>query len=296
MKYFFFLSFLLFSGSVFSQNKTELLKLQIDSIFTETQGDFALAFKDLSLEERSVYINEHENFHAASTMKTPVMIEVFNQAEAGQFSLGDSLFVKNGFKSILDGSSFSLELGRDSGEHLYSLIGKKRSIKDLIIDMISQSSNLATNILIELVDAKNVNKSMRELGAKNINVLRGVEDMKAYEAGLSNSTTAYDLMLIFEALAKGQAVNPRADKQMLEILRLQQHTDLIPALLPKEVEIANKTGWITGVHHDSALVKLADGRSYVVVLLSKNMEDMEAGTQMLAGISKIIYDLMINNP
>ncbi|MDR9457983.1 MAG: serine hydrolase [Salegentibacter sp.] len=296
MKYSFFLSFLIISGSVFSQNTTQNLKQQIDSVFAETQGDFAIAFKELSEEKRTILIDEHENFHAASTMKTPVMIEVFKQAEAGRFSLDDSLLVKNEFKSILDDSSFSLELGRDSGEHLYSLIGKKRSIKDLVVDMISQSSNLATNIIIELVDAKNVNKSMRELGAKNINVIRGVEDMKAYEAGLSNSTTAYDLMLIFEALANGEAVNPESDKEMLDILRLQQHTDLIPALLPKDVKIANKTGWITGVHHDSALVELPDGRSYVLILLSRNMKDMEAGTQMLAGISKKIYDLIINNP
>ena len=296
MKYFFFILFLSFSTVVFSQTEAEILKHRIDSLFAETQGDFALAFKDLSEEKKTIFINEHENFHAASTMKTPVMIEVFKQAEAGRFSLDDSLLIKNEFKSIYDGSGFSLELGRDSGEHLYDLIGEKRSIRDLVVDMISQSSNLATNIIIELVDAKKVNKSMRELGAKNIDVLRGVEDMKAYEAGMSNSTTAYDLMLIFEALAKGKAVNPEADREMLEILRLQQHTDLIPAMLPKEVEIANKTGWITGVHHDSALVELPDGRRYVLVLLSKNMEDMEAGTQMLAGVSKLIYDLMIPNP
>lgn len=296
MKYSFLLFFLMISSAVLPQQETQILQQKIDSIFAETQGDYALAYKDLSEGNGTILIDEHESFHAASTMKTPVMIEVFKQAEAGKFSLDDSLTVKNEFSSIYDGSSFSLELGRDSGEHLYSQIGKKRSIKDLVIDMISQSSNLATNIVIELVDAENVNKSMRELGAKNIDVLRGVEDMKAYEAGMNNSTTAYDLMLIFEALANGKAVSPEADKEMLEILRLQLHTDLIPALLPKDVEIANKTGWITGVHHDSALVELPDGRSYVLVLLSKNMKDMEAGTEMLAGISKMIYDLMINNP
>jgi beta-lactamase class A len=156
--------------------------------------------------------------------------------------------------------------------------------------MIIYSSNLATNIIIELVDAKNVNKTMRNLGAKNINVLRGVEDMKAYEAGLSNSTTAYDLMLIFEALATGNAVNPEADEKMLNILRQQKHTDLIPHLLPENLKIANKTGWITGVHHDSALIELPDGRKYVLVLLSKNMEDMDTGTKMLNQVSKMIYE------
>jgi len=273
-----------------AQTSTEELQHNIDSIFKTTQGDFAIAFKDLSKEKNSIFINHHEDFHAASTMKTPVMIEVFKQASAGKFSLQDSLIIKNQFKSILDDSSYSLELGRDSGEHLYEQIGQKRSIENLVTDMIIYSSNLATNIIIELVDAKNVNKTMRNLGAKNIDVLRGVEDMKAYEAGLSNSTTAYDLMLIFEALATGNAVNPEADEKMLNILRQQKHTDLIPHLLPKNLKIANKTGWITGVHHDSALVELPDGRKYVLVLLSKNIEDMDAGTKMLTQVSKMIYE------
>ncbi|WP_037321814.1 serine hydrolase [Salegentibacter sp. Hel_I_6] len=295
MKCFLTLSFLFLSFCGNTQTSTEKLQQKIDSVFENTQGDFAIAFKNLSEEKDSIFINAHEDFHAASTMKTPVMIEVFKQAAEGKFSLQDSLVIKNEFKSILDGSSYAMELGRDSGEHLYERIGQKRSIQDLVTDMIIYSSNLATNIVIELVDAKNVNKTMRELGAKNINVLRGVEDMKAYEAGLSNSTTAYDLMLIFEALSNGKAVNPEADKQMLEILQQQKHIDLIPALLPENLKIANKTGWITGVHHDSALIELPDGTKYVLVLLSKNMENMDAGTKMLAEVSKMVYDHIIEN-
>lgn len=295
MKYLVAITFLFLSFSGNSQTSTEVLQQKIDSIFKNTQGDFAIAFKDLSEEKDSILINPHEDFHAASTMKTPVMIEVFKQASERKFSLQDSLTVKNEFKSILDGSSYAMELGRDSGEHLYEQMGKKRSINDLVTDMVSYSSNLATNIIIELVDAKNVNKTMREMGAMNINVLRGVEDMKAYDAGLSNTTTAYDLMLIFEALANGNAVNPEADKKMLKILRQQKHTDLIPALLPKNLKIANKTGWITGVHHDSALIELPNGRKYVLVLISKNMKNMDAGTKKLTEISKMVYDHITEN-
>lgn len=290
MKFFTAIFFILTCVISNAQTSTENLQAKIDSIFKSKPGDFAIAFKDLSGEKASILINQHEDFHAASTMKTPVMIEVFKQASEGKFSLQDSLLVKNKFASILDGSSYAIELGRDSGEHLFKQIGRKRSIEDLVTDMIIYSSNLATNIIIELVDAKNVNKTMRTLGAMNINVLRGVEDMKAFEAGLSNSTTAYDLMLVFEALADGNAVNPEADEEMLHILRQQKHTDLIPHLLPKDLKIANKTGWITGVHHDSALVELMDGRKYVLVLLSKNMQDMDAGTKMLTEVSKMIFD------
>ncbi|TDN85931.1 beta-lactamase class A [Salegentibacter sp. 24] len=295
MKIFAIFLFLFYGLISHAQSSTEELQEQITNIFKRNQGEFAIAFKNLSKKNDSILIQEKKDFHAASTMKTPVMIEVFKQASEGKFSLQDSLTIKNEFISILDGSSYSLELGRDSGEHLYALIGNKRSIENLTVDMIINSSNLATNILIELVDAKNVNKTMKNLGATNINVLRGVEDIKAYEAGLSNTTTAYDLMLIFEALAKGIAVSPVCDQKMLDILYRQKHTDVIPALLPENLKIANKTGWITGVHHDSALVELPDGKQYVLVLLSKNMENMQAGTKMLSEISKMIYDHVNSN-
>lgn len=273
-----------------NMNRSQQLKNEIAEMFKATNGDFALAFQDLSDAKNRLLINEREEFHAASTMKTPVMIELFKQAKEGKFSLNDSLLVKNEFRSIVDGSVFSLDIGRDDGEHIYEQIGEKRSIRDLLVDMIIYSSNLATNLLIEKVGAESVTKSMREFGAEEIKVLRGVEDMKAYEAGLNNTTTAFDLMLIFEKLGRGEAVNPEASEEMLAVLKQQTHRDIIPAKLPDDIVVANKTGFITGVHHDSGIVYLPDGRSYVLVLLSKNMQDSEAGTKMLAEVSRLIYD------
>lgn len=274
---------------------TEALRAGVDSLFRATSGKFAFAFKDLSTANHQLLINEREQFHAASTMKTPVMIEVYKQAAAGKFSLNDSLLVKNEFKSIVDGSLYSMEIGRDDGEHLYKNIGKNRSIMDLVVDMIIYSSNLATNIVIELVGADQVNKSMRTLGASDIKVLRGVEDMKAFDAGLNNSTTAHDLLRIFEALAREEVVSKGSSQEMIGILLQQTHKDVIPALLPAEVKVANKTGFISGLHHDSAIVYLPDGRKYVLVLLSKEMEDAEAGTKMLSQVSRMVYDHMMKN-
>lgn len=296
-KFFLLCMFLsIISAGIHAQtNSVEKLRRSIDSAFQAEQGDFAIAFKSLSEENPPLLINESKEFHAASTMKTPVMIEVFKQAKEGKFSLTDSLKVKNEFKSIVDGSSFKLQMGRDDGEHLYEQLGEERRIKDLVVDMIIYSSNLATNILIELVGANNVNENMRRYGAEDIKVLRGVEDMKAYDKGKNNTTTANDLMLIFERLAKGEAVDAKADKEMIDILLQQKHKDLIPALLPKDVKIANKTGWITGVHHDSAIVFLPNGQKYVLVLLSGNMKDSDAGTKMLANVSKMVYDFSTKN-
>lgn len=271
---------------------TKLMNLKSDILkkFQSVKGDFALAFKNPDDPSQTLLINEHESFHAASTMKTPVMIEVFKQAEEGKFNLQDSILIKNEFKSIVDSSMFSLDLDRDSGEKLYQYIGQKRLLRELVVDMIIHSSNLATNLIIEWVDAKNVTKTMRQLGAPDIQVLRGVEDMKAYEQGLSNATTAFDLMKIYEALALEKAVNPQADQAMIDILLQQQHNDIIPAHLPEEIKVAHKTGWITGVRHDSGIVYLPDGRKYVLVVLSKNVENMDKAVKMMAEVSRMVYE------
>ena len=158
--------------------------------------------------------------------------------------------------------------------------------------MITVSSNLATNVLIELVDAKNVTATMRDLGANKIEVLRGVEDQKAYDLGLSNTTTARDLTIIMKAIATYKAGTEADCKDMIAILKDQQFNEIIPHDLPKDVVVAHKTGLITGVHHDTGIVYLPDGRTYVLVLLSKNLEDFDKGTQQLAGISKTIYEYM----
>lgn len=264
------------------------LERRVENKLQQTEGDFAVAFKDLTTGEQ-LLIKANESFHAASTMKTPVMIEVYRQANADIFSLQDSLVIKNQFRSIVDGSIFSLDPNADSERELYKEEGKKQTIYALMYKMIILSSNLATNTIIEKVDAKNVTATMRTLGAQQIQVLRGVEDQKAFDKGLNNTTTAYDLMVIFEKIARGLTVNQKASQEMVKILLDQQFNEIIPAKLPKFVKVAHKTGSITGVHHDTGIIFLPDGRKYVLILLSKNVKDELAGTRAMANVSKEIY-------
>jgi beta-lactamase class A len=265
------------------------LKESIENELTKPSGNFAVAFKDLTTGEE-ILINEHTMFHAASTMKAPVMVEVYKQATAGKFSLKDSLLIKNEFKSILDSSTYSLTPESDSDTLIYKHVGEKRTVYSLLYDMIIISSNLATNLIVELVDAKNVTQTMRDIGAKDIQVLRGVEDGKAYEAGLNNQVTAYDLMLLYETIANEETVNAEASMAMIDILLDQRFNDIIPAKLPKEVKVAHKTGSITGVRHDSGIVFLPDGRKYILVLLSKDLQDADAGIEAMANVSEMIYN------
>lgn len=275
------------------QKDIEGLKMEILDHIKLIDGEVAVAFQDLSINTGTILINVNEKFHAASTIKIPVMIELYKQASQGKFNLSDSIMVINEFKSIVDGSTYSMDVAIDGGEYLYSKVGQLVTICDLMYDMITVSSNLATNILIQLVGAELVTSSMRELGATKIEVLRGVEDQKAYDQGLSNSTTAIDLMVIMQSIAKSSAGSKSNCQQMIDILKDQSFNDMIPLNLPDGVEVAHKTGSITGVHHDTAIVYLPNGKSYVLVLLSKNLKDFDRGTKQLAAISRSIYDFII---
>src|SRR5436190_14679716 len=279
---------LLISSCSTSKKALKTLQSDIDKEISGKKGTFAVAFKDMQT-GREIKINDHVVYHAASTMKTPVLIEVYKQTAEAKFSLNDSIELKNEFKSIVDGSSYSLDSADDSEFELYKHIGDKRTINALLYQMIIVSSNFATNLIIQKVGAQNVTQSMRQLGAKDILVLRGVEDDKAFEKGLINTTTAHDLMLIFEKIAKGEAVNAEASQAMINILLDQKFNEIIPALLPTDVKVAHKTGSITHVHHDSGIVILPDGRKYVLVLLSKDWDDEKLTIQTMANISLLIY-------
>ena len=283
------LIFSLFLTNTFAQMSLSELNRQTQERFAKVEGRFAVALKDLQNGEMLLF-NEKESFHAASTMKTPVMMEVYRQAKAGKFKLTDSILVKNEFKSIVDGSLFGLDISDDSADGMYKLIGQKMTIYDLVYQMITVSSNLATNILIDLVDAKNANAFMRTLGAKDIQVLRGVEDTKAFRQGLNNSVTAFDLMMIFEKLAQRKVVSKKASDEMIKVLLDQKFNDLIPLNLSKDVKVAHKTGWITGVHHDSGIVYLPNGKKYVLVILSKQLKNEAEGKKAIAEVSELIYE------
>jgi beta-lactamase class A len=122
-----------------------------------------------------------------------------------------------------------------------------------------------------------------------------VEDNKAYQQGLNNVTSAYDLQVIFEQIAQGRAVSAEVSAAMVNILKQQYYNDLIPALLPKNVQVAHKTGWITGVHHDAGIIYLPDGRKYVLVLLSKNCTQEASTVLLLAKVSELIFNYFISN-
>ena len=248
----------------------------------------AVAYRDIASGERLLR-NGDEVFHAASTMKVPVMLGIFEAVSRGELRLDQPVRVKNEFTSIHDGSTYSLESREDSDPELYERIGSDVTLEELVRRMIVRSSNLATNIAIEFIGAPRVMALMRQIGANDIRVLRGVEDDKAYRAGMNNTTTARDLMLIFEALAEERVLSPAASGAMMKILLAQEHNDGIPAGLPAGTQVAHKTGWIPQISHDGGVVIRPDGSRYVLVVLTRGFEKDDEARRVIADISQAFW-------
>src|SRR5712692_9933720 len=236
-----------------------------------------LYYRDLTTGD-SLTVGSGVRFHAASTMKIPVMIQLFRDRDAGLLSLDDSITITNTFRSIVDSSPYQLDVTDDSDASLYKRLGggQRASIRELIELMETVSSNLATNLLIAKVDAKRANATARALGADSILVLRGVEDGKAYRAGSNNTTTARDLGMLLAAIGNGRAASAASCREMLAILGRQQFNEGIPAGLPPGTRVYHKTGWIGQVvYHDAALVEPAGHGRYVLVVLTGGMQKEE---------------------
>ena len=262
------------------------LEASIRSLIAQSGAEVAVAFRTLD-GSHELLIDAHKSFHAASTMKVPVMIELFRQADVGRLKLDDALLIRNEFHSIVDGSLYKLSEGDDSDSAVYASVGKPMTLRALNDAMITVSSNFATNILIEKLDAAKVRETVTRLGADGMVVLRGVEDQKAFDKGLNNATTARALLILLEKLARGQAVNARVDAEMVAVLKRQTFNDAIPAGLPHGTVVAHKTGNITRVTHDAAIVY--GPKPYVLVVLERGIQDQKVAKALIASISRVIW-------
>ncbi len=278
----------LFPTLASGQSVTIDLKLSasIEERIRNSGADVGIAFR--TLDGHTAYsLRDDKSFHAASTMKIPVMIELFHQARQGKLKLEDSLRVKNEFHSLVDGSSYTLDPADDSETDLYKAAGETRTLRQLCEMMITVSSNLATNLLIENLGVDNIRATVHSLHADGMNVLRGVEDGKAFAKGLNNTTTAHGLLQLLDAIARGEAVDQESSRQMIEILERQKFNEGIPAGLPPGTRVAHKTGEITKIHHDAAIVFAP--KPFVLVILVQGLADIKDSAALMADITRQLY-------
>jgi beta-lactamase class A len=234
--------------------------------------------------------NGDEWFHAASTIKVPVLVGVFGAIREGGLSLASRVHVRNRFLSVIDGAPFRVESVRDANSEVHQQLGKTMRVSDLARHMIVTSSNLATNLLIDVVGIDRMRQTLTSLGVEGIELRRGVEDERAYEEGVSNRVTANGLVQVLRLIEEGKVLSEAASRQMLDILHEQEFRSGIPAGLPDDARVANKTGEISTAAHDVGLVYLPGRDPYALAILTEWDAAISSGRRdTLARISRAIY-------
>ena len=249
-----------------------------------------LYFKNLATGD-SLLINAGVRMHAASMMKVPVMVRLYRMSEAGGLDLDAPIPVRNEFTSIYDDSAYSLAPDDDSDSTLYAMVGSEVTARELIDLMIARSSNLATNTLVEIAGPDSIVTMLAAFGAQGMKVVRGVEDIPAYRAGMNNMTSARGLLELYSALGHGDAASIASTREMMDILLRQEFNDAIPAGLPEGVPVAHKTGWITAVDHDAGIVLPQGGAAYVLVVLTSGVADETITRRATADVSRLIWEM-----
>jgi beta-lactamase class A len=252
------------------------------------EATFGVAVRDPATPGTRLDLRAGRSFHAASMMKVPVLIALFRRAGRGDLALSDTITVENRFRSATDGSAY--RVGDDTDDALYERQGEPVTIRNLARRMITRSSNLATNLLLEKVAPASVQQTAERLGAGSMNVRRGVEDLKAYREGLNNTATAGALAALLKALMQREAVSPEADRAMIDILLGQTYDTMIPAGLPDGAQAAHKTGWVTAIHHDAAIVYPETGAPYVLAIFTEGIADGTRSARLGAEITRAVHD------
>ena len=229
-------------------------------------------------------------FHAASTIKVPVLLGVFDAIERGKLQAYSRVHVRNRFLSAADGTPFRVDPGRDSNAEVHAQVGRTLQVRELARHMIATSSNLATNLLIDLIGLDEIRATLERFGLHGIRMRRGVEDMPAYEQEINNEVTADGLLELFRTLLDPHHFSPDLRQEMLDILHAQEFKSGIPAGLPLEARVAHKTGEISTVAHDAGIVFLPDREPYVVVILTEWKPETTGRRDAIAQVSRLVYD------
>lgn len=259
----------------------------------EEAGASAIAVAAYDFEHHTAWsLNPARWFHAASTIKVPVLLAVYEAIEQGRFEPHSRVHVRNRFLGIVDGRPYRVSPEREANAQVHAAIGSMLTVHELAEHMIVTSSNLATNLLLDLVGIEAARASLAHLHLGGIDLRRGVEDEVAWEAGLNNRVTAAGLCNAMRLIEEGKAISAEASRAMLDILHQQRFRSGIPAGLPEDARVANKTGEISTVAHDAGIVYL-DGRdAYVVVILTEWAPEVEGRQETIARISRAVYEYM----
>jgi beta-lactamase class A len=275
-----------------------LLRQKVDEI-AEAAGARCVAASFFDYETETAWSLRGERwFHAASTIKLAILVALYQvvaqgTSEGRSIELDAWLHVRNRFPSRADGEPFRVPRDRDADGMVHAEIGCLMRVRELAERMIVASSNLATNLLLDLVGVREAQRSLAALGVAGVDLVRGVEDERAHQAGINNRVTADGLLALLRLLNDGKAIPGEAGAEMVGVLLRQELAGGLQLGLPEgaraRARVAHKTGEISTVAHDAGLVFLPDRKPYALVVLSEWQPGAESRQQVLGRVSEAVY-------
>ena len=240
-------------------------------------GLLSLEIKDLN-RGFVISLNPDKKIPAASLAKLPVMASIFKKDNEKEISLSDYITLR------------SIDRVGGSGILKNSRAGSRFTAGELIELMITISDNTATNLLIDFIGFDYINSSMKEFGLENSNLSRLMMDMRSRSKGIENYTTATDMARFLELIYRNRLINKDISKYSVQILKEQKSKNRIPAKLPKDTEIAHKTGLENGVCHDAGIVYTKNGNFIISALTQHNNKSAIQSKKLISEIALLTYN------
>ncbi|MEK7298918.1 MAG: serine hydrolase [Candidatus Margulisiibacteriota bacterium] len=234
-------------------------------------GKLSVCYIDLASGD---YFGFHDGLklNPASVIKVPVMAAAYYYVDRGQLSLDDRITL--GAKDKLWGS----------GVLVYQKPGQSYTLRALIELMITQSDNTATRMVIRHIGIADINHAFSAMELTNTRL--GTSNL--LQAQGLNYTTALDMSTLLARIAKEELISPAASKDMMGVLSRQKIRWGIPSGLPRSVAVANKTGSLTGIRSDCAVV-MAAPQPYILTVMTQNMPNNQRAKQAVIEISEMAY-------
>lgn len=248
------------------------LRATLATVGSRAPGRAAFAVKDLATGYTSGY-NMNEVMPAASTIKVPVMVEVFRQMATGKFDLNRRVEL------------YASDRDWGSGNIADSPVGSTFTVSTLLTQMITVSDNTAANMLIRLVGRRNINATMADLGLHHTHLADYIRTA-AWSVRTTLRTTPNDMVRLLTDMAKNQLIDEWSSKQMIAILEQQEINTLLPEPLP-QIPIAHKTGSFDDTLNDVGIVYAES--PYVIAILTTDLPSLPAGRTFIRRVSSVAY-------
>lgn len=255
---------------------------EIKKYLESRHGEYSFFFEDLDC--GYVYgFNENNFMPSAGCIKLPIAMALLKECEGCKLDLTDK--VKITHEDKINGNGI-----------LHEFSDREYTIKELLIAMIIQSDNTATNKLINILSIDNINKIIKDMGLKNTKLNVVTMEEKLHDGVNENITTALDLNNCWKHLYKKSFLNEENSEFLLDILKKQQLKNKLSYYFYSKTKetVASKSGDLKNIENDSILFEMPKG-NFTFTVLSNALPSNVYGTVSLSKAGKMMFDIVSND-